>query len=68
MSVEPSVKGWIYPTRNDLALIAAPEGFSDAFDGLPLGNPAALKGWEPLYLVGINPVLKPLNWSLWRKA
>lgn len=57
--VSADVRGWIYPGRKDLAIIPV-DASAETLEGLPIGDSASLKPWEPLYLVGINPVLMVL--------
>lgn len=58
--INEDVRGWIYPLRHDLAIVPATTDITKQVEGLPIGNPSTLNGWDPLYLIGINPILMAL--------
>ncbi|MCK9913686.1 hypothetical protein MXD81_31340 [Microbacteriaceae bacterium K1510] len=58
--VKADVREWIYPQRNDLVLVPASDNTRTQIEGLSLTDPRDLKGWDPLYLVGVNPIMMAL--------
>lgn len=60
VNISSDVRGWMFPVDEDVAIIPATAHLPEDIKGLPLGNPTTLKPFEPLYLVGINPVLSAL--------
>jgi hypothetical protein len=60
VTVDPDVRGWIFPERHDLVVLPIVGEPSGAFKGLPSIAPSALTPMQPIYLVGINPIVQAI--------
>ncbi|WP_315833778.1 hypothetical protein [Bradyrhizobium prioriisuperbiae] len=57
VEVDQDVKGWLFMPGRDLVQIPASADVEAVTKGLEFGNPKSLQAWDPLYIVGLNPML-----------